>query len=69
MRELNSSYLGPEHVLLALARATESEDGRLLARFGLSHTALRAAAIRGVTATDGGGRPAKRRRSTSTAVT
>src|SRR4051794_37954631 len=37
MRELNSSYLGPEHVLLALARDAESDAGRLLARFGLSH--------------------------------
>src|SRR3954453_18611401 len=58
MRELNSSYLGPEHVLLALARDTESDGGRLLARFGLSHTALRAAVIRGVTPTDEGGRSA-----------
>src|ERR671921_2532647 len=58
MRELNSSYLGPEHVLLALARDTESDAGRLLARFGLSHTALRAAVIRGVTPTDEGGRRA-----------
>jgi ATP-dependent Clp protease ATP-binding subunit ClpC len=58
MRELNSSYLGPEHVLLALARDTGSDAGRLLARFGLSHTALRAAVIRGVTPTDEGGRAA-----------
>ena len=58
MRELNSSYLGPEHVLLALARDTESDAGRLLARFGLSHTALRAAVIRGVAPTDEGGRRA-----------
>src|SRR4051794_7929479 len=58
MRELNSSYLGPEHVLLALARDTESDAGHLLARFGLSHTALRGAVIRGVTQTDDGGRRA-----------
>src|SRR6187455_1111331 len=58
MRELGSSYLGPEHVLLALARDTESDAGRLLARFGLSHTALRGAVIRGVTLTEEGGRPA-----------
>ena len=58
MRELNSSYLGPEHVLLALGRDTESDAGRLLARFGLSHTALRGAVIRGVTQTDEGGRRA-----------
>src|ERR671915_316235 len=48
MRELNSSYLGPEHVLLALAADTESDAGRILQRFGLSHTALRGAVIRGV---------------------
>ena len=58
MRELNSSYLGPEHVLLALARDTESDAGRLLGRFGLSHTALRGAVIRGVTQTDEGARRA-----------
>src|ERR687896_270202 len=45
MRELNSSYLGPEHVLLALAADTESDAGRILQRFGLSHTALRGAVI------------------------
>ena len=45
-------------MLLALARDTESDAGRLLARFGLSHTALRGAVIRGVTRTDEGGRPA-----------
>ena len=58
MRELNASYLGPEHVLLALARDGESEAGRLLARFGLSHTKLRSAVIRGVAQTEQGGRPA-----------
>src|ERR671915_320333 len=58
MRELNSSYLGPEHVLLALAADNESDAGRLLARFGLSHPALRGAVIRGVTQTEEGGRPA-----------
>jgi ATP-dependent Clp protease ATP-binding subunit ClpC len=59
MRELNSSYLGPEHVLLALARDTDSDAGRLLARFGLSHPAPRSGAvIRGVTQTEEGGRPA-----------
>src|ERR687898_21482 len=58
MRELNSSYLGPEHVLLALAADTESDAGRILQRFGLSHTALRAAVIRGVRETEEGGRPA-----------
>ena len=58
MRELNASYLGPEHVLLALARDAESEAGKLLARFGLSHTKLRGAVIRGVAQTEEGGRPA-----------
>ena len=47
-RELGSSYVGPEHVLLALARDEESEAGRLLQRFGVSHTRLRGAVIRGV---------------------
>src|SRR3954454_6235292 len=58
MRELGASYLGPEHVLLALARDRESEAGRLLSRFGLSHTKLRGAVIRGVAQTEEGGRPA-----------
>src|SRR4051812_43936830 len=49
-RELGVSYVGPEHVLLALARDTESEAGRLLERFGVSHTKLRGAVIRGVEA-------------------
>ena len=52
-RELGSSYVGPEHVLLALARDVETEAGQLLQRFGLSHTKLRGAVIRGVEA--GGG--------------
>jgi ATP-dependent Clp protease ATP-binding subunit ClpC len=47
-RELGSSYVGPEHVLLALARDTESEAGHLLERFGVTHTKLRGAVIRGV---------------------
>jgi ATP-dependent Clp protease ATP-binding subunit ClpC len=45
---LGSSYIGPEHVLLALARDEESEAGRLLSRFGVSHTRLRGAVVRGV---------------------
>ena len=51
-RELGSSYVGPEHVLLALAKDEESEAGRLLQRFGISHTKLRGAVIRGVDAVD-----------------
>ncbi len=47
-RELGSSYVGPEHVLLALARDTDTEAGKLLERFGLPHTKLRGAVIRGV---------------------
>src|ERR687893_937612 len=45
---LNSSYIGPEHIVLALARDEESEAGRLLSRFGVSHTKLRGAVVRGV---------------------
>jgi hypothetical protein len=40
---LSSSYIGPEHVLLALADDEEGEAGKLLSRFGLSHTRLRGA--------------------------
>jgi ATP-dependent Clp protease ATP-binding subunit ClpC len=49
-RELGNSYVGPEHVLLALARDTETAAGDLLERFGVSHTKLRGAVIRGVEA-------------------
>ncbi|HEX9163080.1 MAG TPA: ATP-dependent chaperone ClpB, partial [Thermoanaerobaculia bacterium] len=52
-RELGQSYVGPEHVLLALARDQESQAGQVLQRFGVSHTKLRGAVIRGVEA----GRP------------
>ena len=45
-RELGSSYVGPEHVLLALARDQESQAGQVLQRFGVSHTKLRGAAYR-----------------------
>jgi ATP-dependent Clp protease ATP-binding subunit ClpC len=45
---LGASYIGPEHVLLALAADEESEAGRLLGRFGVSHTKLRGAVVRGV---------------------
>jgi ATP-dependent Clp protease ATP-binding subunit ClpC len=47
-RELGASYVGPEHVLLALARDEESAAGDVLQRFGASHTKLRGAVIRGV---------------------
>jgi ATP-dependent Clp protease ATP-binding subunit ClpC len=49
-RELGDSYVGPEHVLLALARDDESMAGQLLQQFGISHTRLRGAVIRGVEA-------------------
>src|ERR671911_2822512 len=45
---LGASYIGPEHVLLALAKDEDSEAGRLLSRFGISHTKLRGAVVRGV---------------------
>src|SRR5215217_319180 len=45
---LDSSYIGPEHVLLALAADDEGEAGRLLSRFALSHTKLRGTVVRGV---------------------
>jgi ATP-dependent Clp protease ATP-binding subunit ClpC len=47
-RDLGASYVGPEHVLLALARDEETAAGDVLQRFGLSHTKLRGAVIRGV---------------------
>ncbi len=49
-RALGASYIGPEHVLLALAADDESDAGRLLQRFGLSHTRLRGAVVRGLEA-------------------
>src|SRR5207247_10650007 len=45
-RELGDSYVGPEHVLLALARDDESQAGQLLHQFGISHTRLRGAVTR-----------------------
>ena len=53
---LGTSYIGPEHVLLALAADEESEAGRLLNRFGLSHTKLRGAVVRGVDTASGAAR-------------
>jgi ATP-dependent Clp protease ATP-binding subunit ClpC len=57
-RQLGASYVGPEHVLLALARDEEDPAGELLSRFGVTHTKLRGAVIRGVESVEGGGRPA-----------
>src|SRR5215203_3793145 len=47
-QSLDSSYIGPEHVLLALAADEEGEAGRLLSRFALPHTKLRGTVVRGV---------------------
>jgi ATP-dependent Clp protease ATP-binding subunit ClpC len=47
-RELGASYIGPEHILLSLARDEDAEAGRILRRFGLSHTQLRGLVVRGV---------------------
>src|SRR5215213_653998 len=47
-RALGASYIGLEHVLLALAADEESEAAGVLSRFGLSHTGLRGAVVRGV---------------------
>jgi ATP-dependent Clp protease ATP-binding subunit ClpC len=53
---LGSSYVGPEHILLALSRDDESEAGLLLGRFGLSHIRLRGAVMRGVDTATGAAR-------------
>jgi ATP-dependent Clp protease ATP-binding subunit ClpC len=47
-RELAASYIGPEHILLALARDEDTQAGEILRRFGLTHTALRGQVVRGV---------------------
>src|SRR6476619_4555253 len=57
-RQIGASYVGPEHVLLALATDAETEAGELLERFGITHTKLRSAVIRGVESGEAGGRPA-----------
>src|SRR4051812_50123999 len=44
---LGSSYIGPEHVLLALARDDESEAGELFGRFGLSPPRVRGGVVPG----------------------
>jgi ATP-dependent Clp protease ATP-binding subunit ClpA len=67
-RDLESSYVGPEHVLLALARDTETAAGDLLERFGVSHTKLRGAVIRGVEVGGPRARP-RRHRSWTSSVT
>src|SRR6476620_9187726 len=57
-RQIGASYVGPEHVLLALVSDSETEAGELLERFGITHTKLRGAVIRGVESGEAGGRPA-----------
>ncbi|GIF63677.1 ATPase AAA [Asanoa ishikariensis] len=42
-RRLGSSYLGPEHILLALTLSQETEAGRLLAMHGINPESLQAA--------------------------
>src|SRR4029078_12681826 len=62
-RQIGASYVGPEHVLLALAQDTETEAGELLERFAVTHTKLRGAVIRGVESGASGGtgaRPTKK---------
>ena len=69
-RQIGASYVGPEHVLLALAQDSETEAGELLERFAISHTKLRGAVIRGVESGEAVvARRARQRRSTSTAGT
>ena len=46
--ELGASYIGPEHVLLSLARDEDAEAGQTLRKFGLTHTKLRGLVVRGV---------------------
>ncbi|HTF06788.1 MAG TPA: ATP-dependent Clp protease ATP-binding subunit [Asanoa sp.] len=48
-RRLGSSYLGPEHILLALTLNRETEAGRLLAMHGINPESLQAAAQPGAT--------------------
>jgi ATP-dependent Clp protease ATP-binding subunit ClpC len=54
---VGASYIGPEHILLALARDEDTGAGEILQRFGLSHTKLRGAVVRGV---DSAGQPTER---------
>src|SRR5437868_15194656 len=58
-REIGASYVGPEHVLLALAQDTETEAGELLERFAITHTKLRGAVNRGVERGTAGSRPGR----------
>jgi ATP-dependent Clp protease ATP-binding subunit ClpC len=50
-QETGSSHVGPEHVLLALADDPESEAGKTLRKFAVSHAKLRGGVATGVDAT------------------
>jgi ATP-dependent Clp protease ATP-binding subunit ClpC len=44
-RELRHSFVGTEHILLALARGTEGSAAQALATLGVSHERIRAAVV------------------------
>ena len=45
-RELRHSFIGTEHILLALLLAPEGGAAQVLASFGVSHTQVRTAVVR-----------------------
>jgi ATP-dependent Clp protease ATP-binding subunit ClpC len=45
-RELRHSFVGTEHILLALASEPESRAAQVLASFGVSHAQVRTAVVR-----------------------
>ncbi|MGY1732489.1 ATP-dependent Clp protease ATP-binding subunit [Geodermatophilus sp. SYSU D01045] len=63
-RALGSTYIGPEHLLFALAVDAESPGGRVLREHGVTPEALQQAATGG--GTPGGGRPGRPASSTPT---
>jgi ATP-dependent Clp protease ATP-binding subunit ClpC len=44
-RELRHSFVGTEHILLALARETDGSTARALAALGISHARVRSAVL------------------------
>jgi ATP-dependent Clp protease ATP-binding subunit ClpC len=56
-RALGSTYIGPEHLLFALAVNPDSPGGRILAQRGVTPEALQQAAAGGGGGQPGGGRP------------
>jgi hypothetical protein len=56
-RQIGASYVGSDHVLVALAQDRETQAGELLERFAISHTKLCGAVIRGVESGEAAGRP------------